>query len=117
MSESTQLPKSTRKGRRYRSRVSRDDVVARVTISLLQKEKDAFEKVAFSQGVTLSRIITDAASNNLGFIRTRLFPESPVTSEDLEFMISIVKAVGVPLALEELLSLLQKHKTKEVSNV
>jgi molybdenum cofactor biosynthesis enzyme MoaA len=100
-----------KKRRKYRLRRVEGDS-ARLTISLSTVEKVHFEQIAQKMGLTVSRVVADAATKNLGEVR--LVPERNMTLSDLEFMISIVKTVGVPLALEELLSLLQKHKSKEV---
>ncbi len=90
----------------------RDNPAIRLNISMPSIEHGVLVKIASDENVSLSKLLTDST---LQFKMTaRLGVSLKVISlEDLEFMTSIVKTVGVPLALEELLSLLQKHKSKE----
>lgn len=105
---------------KYQKRRSADnlgvDPAERMTISLPKSKTDAIRKIAHSRKISVSglfaqSVLRDETSSSGTILSTLKF-----SLEDLEFMISILKAVGVPLALEELLSLLQKHKSKEVPN-
>lgn len=96
--------------RRRKSEDLRQNPTTRICVSLPMEDAVAIKKIAEIRRMTVSWLFAQSVLRDEKSSVTRF------SLEDFEFMISILKVVGTPLTLEELLSLLQKHKSMEVTN-
>ena len=96
---------------RYKNGEERGEL-DRLTLSLTKSERSTLDDKAKKLNIPVSRLVLE----NCTVLRPgAISPDLTISLDDLEFMVSIVKMVGVPLALNELLSLLQKHGSREIS--
>ena len=97
---------------RYKKTEERE-LLDRLTLSLTKGERKILDDKSRELNVPVSRLVLDTCT----VLRPEtIFFDLKVSKEDLEFMVSIVQTVGAPLALKDLLSLLQKYKSKEITH-